>query len=259
MRIHLESRYRKFVRDLPQTILWCPGCGGHWRRKRTCTKCDGFGKLTKDSVQELVARVLVPRYRAKDSYFHGAGREDIDVRMLGRGRPFVFELEGVRELDVGLATLHEEINRRYAGRIEVDPFTQVPRARVPFWKEGRFAKIYRALVSAAAPLDVEPVRALAGRVFRIEQRTPQRVAHRRGDLAREREVTVLAVEPVDEQWWSLDLRCEHGTYVKEWVSGDEGRTKPSLPDVLGVPCRCAELDVLEILSDDTAPAAEALS
>ena len=41
---------------------------------------------------------------------------------------------------------------------------------------------------------------------------------------------------------------EHGTYVKESISGEDGRSEPSLASLLGVPCHCAELDVLEILS-----------
>ena len=42
--------------------------------------------------------------------------------------------------------------------------------------------------------------------------------------------------------------CQHGTYVKEWISGDDERTSPSLAKLLGVGCRCAELDVQEILT-----------
>ena len=37
--------------------------------------------------------------------------------------------------------------------------------------------------------------------------------------------------------------------MKEWVTGDDGRTRPSLSDLLGVSCHCERLDVLEILTD----------
>jgi hypothetical protein len=43
-----------------------------------------------------------------------------------------------------------------------------------------------------------------------------------------------------------ELRVEAGTYVKELVSGDAGRTRPSLAETLGVPCSSAALDVLEV-------------
>lgn len=251
----LESRYRKLVRDLPQTILWCHGCGGRWPMKNHCRECQGFGKLSKDSVQELLTRVIQPLYRARDAIFHGAGREDIDVRMLGRGRPFVFELFAPRETTVDVGRLHERVNERYAGRIEVAPFTVTTRSRVKFWKEGLFAKIYRAVAEGLAPLPPERCTELAGKALTIEQHTPQRVAHRRADLARTREVTVTSAVRLDATHLELELHCAHGTYVKEWISGDDGRTKPSLAELLGVPCACVELDVLEILTE----AAEGLS
>ena len=43
-----------------------------------------------------------------------------------------------------------------------------------------------------------------------------------------------------------EVRAESGTYIKELVSGDGERTRPSLTEVLGIPCTCVALDVLEI-------------
>ena len=252
VRLFLESRYRKLVRGLPQTIFYCPECRGHRRKRHACAKCEGRGKLTEDSVQELLGRELLPAYRAREGYFHGAGREDIDVRMLGRGRPFVYELEGVKNLEVDLVEVRRRLLERHGDRIQIDPLVPVPRARIAYWKEGRFPKLYRALIDADAAVAAERRDALVGKRFEIVQRTPKRVAHRRSDLERRREVGVLAVGAVGERSFHLDLRCEHGTYVKEWVSGDEGRTTPALPDLLGAACRCAELDVLEILTEEVA-------
>ena len=47
----------------------------------------------------------------------------------------------------------------------------------------------------------------------------------------------------------LTLRCEAGTYVKELVHSDEGRTTPSVQSVLGTDCEVIWLDVLEIHSE----------
>ena len=46
------------------------------------------------------------------------------------------------------------------------------------------------------------------------------------------------------------LRTEHGTYVKEVVTGEDGRSNPSLSELFGVSCECVELDVLNILSSE---------
>jgi len=43
-------------------------------------------------VQDEIAKNLLDIFGSKQVYLHAAGREDIDVRMLGRGRPFILEL-----------------------------------------------------------------------------------------------------------------------------------------------------------------------
>lgn len=248
--VWLESRYRKLQRGLPQTVFFCPRCKGDRRRRRDCTECQGFGKLTKESVQELIGRRLVPAMAAKGGRFHGAGREDVDVLMLGKGRPFVFEVVGARNPDIDLEALRVEIEQRAGGAIELQPFVRVPRRRVAYWKETHFDKIYRAEVAVegeVADAALEAARTFAGVVV---QRTPQRVAHRRADLDRERSLRVLAAARLPDGALEVRVLCQHGTYVKEWISSDEGRTVPSLASLLGVPARCRQLDVEEILTDD---------
>jgi tRNA pseudouridine synthase 10 len=258
--LYLESRYRKLKRGLPQTIFYCPKCKGDRRRRRGCKHCEGFGKLTKDSVQELIGRRLVPAMKAKTGKFHGAGREDIDVLMLGQGRPFVFEVVGAREPHLDLEELRSDIVARAEGAIELAPFERVERARVVYWKETHFDKVYRAEVALDAAPDQERLAAVRAFTGAIVQRTPQRVAHRRADLERERRMRVLALDARDERTLELRVVCQHGTYVKEWISGDEERTSPSLATLLGVGCRCAVLDVEEILTPGVAgPSLEASS
>ncbi|HEU4420215.1 MAG TPA: tRNA pseudouridine(54/55) synthase Pus10 [Planctomycetota bacterium] len=248
--VWLESRYRKLRRGLPQTIFFCPRCKGHRLQRRGCEQCGGYGKLTRESVQELIARRLLPAMQAKAGRFHGAGREDVDVLMLGRGRPFVFEVIGARCPGVDLEALRLEIVARAEGAIELAPFRKVPRQRIAFWKETHFEKVYRAEVAVAQPPAAERLAAAAKFEGGILQRTPQRVAYRRADLDRSRRLRVLGLAPLREGVVEVRILCEHGTYVKEWISGDEGRTRPSLQELLGVGCQCSLLDVEEIMTDD---------
>jgi tRNA pseudouridine synthase 10 len=44
----------------------------------------------------------------------------------------------------------------------------------------------------------------------------------------------------------LEVRTQAGLYIKELVSGDGGRTRPSVAEVLGVPAECAALDVIAV-------------
>lgn len=261
-KVFLEGRYRKLSRDLPQTILYCPECKGHPRRKRNCARCEGFGTLAKDSVQQLVAWVVGKAFGTRKNKFHGAGREDVDVRMLGSGRPFVLELESPKVLDVDLAELEAEVNRRNEGRLEILGLHHSEKARVAYLKETPHAKRYGALVECEAPVETAVFEALLGERRTIAQRTPQRVAHRRADLERERWIELEAARPCNAsreavegpaRMFEVELSTQHGTYVKEVLSGEEGATKPSLSGLLGVPCRCVELDVLDILGEEGSP------
>jgi tRNA pseudouridine synthase 10 len=255
-KVFLEGRYRKLSRDLPQTVFFCPDCKGHPRRRKGCVRCEGFGKLSRDSVQELVGWVAGKAFGTRRNKFHGAGREDVDVRMLGRGRPFVLELEEPKVFDVDLAELEAEINRRNAGRLEIQGLHWSEKARVALLKETHHAKEYEALVAFEAPVTEAAFHPHLERRIEVVQRTPGRVSHRRADKERERWIELLSAEPAQDagggQRWRVRLRTQHGTYVKEVLSGEGGATVPSLGDLVGVPCACVELDVLAILDAEGA-------
>jgi len=253
-KVFVEGRYRKLTRDLPQTVFFCPQCKGHPRRRRGCERCEGFGKLTRDSVQELVGWVAGAAFKTRKNKFHGAGREDVDVRMLGEGRPFVLEMVNPKVLDVDLAALEAEINRRNEGRLEVLGLHWTEKGRVRTIKETPHAKEYEARVEASGEPTPDAIQELVGRRIAVTQQTPARVAHRRADMARVRWVEFASFTRIDDPavppgatHWSARIRTEHGTYVKEVVNGESGGTTPSLADLLGLPCRCLELDVLAIL------------
>jgi tRNA pseudouridine synthase 10 len=113
-------------------------------------------------------------------------------------------------------------------------------------KEAAPEKSYRVGIVGDVPLGkVKEALSLAvGRT--IAQRTPARVAHRRSDRVRARRI--VAAHVVDEAVgrFTVELRTEAGTYVKEWVEGDGGRTEPSLASLVGVPLKVEYLDVLEV-------------
>ena len=258
-KLYIEGRYKKLTRDLPQTVFFCPDCKGHQRRRKNCDRCEGFGKLTRDSVQELVGWVAGPLFKTRKNKFHGAGREDIDVRMLGRGRPFILELVDPKVFDVDLAELEAEVNKRNEDRLQIEGLHWSEKARVRVLKESPHAKEYEARVHVEGEPDSAKIQELLDERIQVVQRTPSRVAHRRADKERQRWIELLAMEPCPEAGeglWTVRLRTEHGTYVKEVLSGDSGNTEPSLGELLGVQCRCEELDVLAILDPEGEPDAE---
>lgn len=247
VKVYIEGRYRKFVRDLPQTIFYCPECKG---RGKGCRRCSGYGKLTRDSVEELIARKVLRRFKSWKGKFHGAGREDIDVRMLGPGRPFVYEIINPKNFEVDLDSLEQEINDYAKGRIEVFGFRFCQKKRIAIIKETHFDKIYSALVKMGGLPEGTDLDSMVGMRVIVTQRTPSRVLHRRADKERKRLITIRSIEREKENLLRVQVRAEHGTYIKEWISGDGTRTKPSLMDLLKTECECVELDVIDILEAD---------
>jgi tRNA pseudouridine synthase 10 len=174
------------------------------------------------------------------------GREDIDARMLGRGRPFVLELLRPKRRTVDLGRMAEELARDATGRVEVVDLRPAEAIEVVRVKEAAPEKSYRVGVSGDVPVaKVNEALELALRQA-IAQRTPTRVAHRRSDRVRTRRVVSAHVVEATPGRFTLDIRTEAGTYVKEWVEGDDGRTVPSLASLTGVPLKVEFLDVLEI-------------
>jgi len=243
--VYVYGRYRKLLRGIPQTRWPCRRCRG-----RGCASCGFTGKQYPESVEEWIAAPLLEAAGAEEARLHGAGREDIDARMLGDGRPFVLEVLAPRRRALDLAQLREDVNERAAGRVEVSSLSLVDRGAVALLKGLEATKRYRARVEFEAPVDAkrlgEALRALCGE---IEQRTPRRVAHRRADRVRRRRLISASGEVEGPRRAILEFEGEGGLYVKELVSGDGGRTKPSLSGRLGAGAVVTELDVLEVRSD----------
>ena len=76
----------------------------------------------------------------------------------------------------------------------------------------------------------------------ILQSTPLRVLHRRAAAVRSRHVLTLSARWVNEHWFGLHLSTTAGTYVKELVHGDCGRTSPSISSILGCKTDIVALD-----------------
>jgi tRNA pseudouridine synthase 10 len=239
--LYMRGRYRKLDRTIPQTHWPCRRCRG-----RGCDDCGGSGKTYPTSVEELVGAPVLAAAGATETRFHGMGREDIDARMLGRGRPFVLEVVRPRVRALDLAALAPEIARSSGGRVEVDTLQPAEAVDVVQVKEAAPEKSYRVGVVGLVPmakvneaLDVATGRAIA-------QRTPTRVAHRRSDRVRARRIVSARVVEMAGEGFTLEIRTEAGTYVKEWVQGDGGRTEPNLAGLVGVPLKVGFLDVLDV-------------
>jgi tRNA pseudouridine synthase 10 len=251
--LFVYGRYVKDARDISQARWHCQRCHG-----RGCPRCGGTGHRYPMTVEEAIGRPLREQTGATESRIHGAGREDVDARMLGRGRPFVMTLSEPRRRSPDLERAAAGAREVSGGRVSVRDLRLVPRSMIRTVTQARCEKVYRAEVEGAADWPDDAADRVVGLApLTLSQRTPQRVLRRRSDLVRFRRVLELSLEPTGARTLDLRLRTEAGTYVKEFVSGDGERTSPSLTSILGVPCEVKTLDVLEVDYDPFAGESDA--
>ena len=347
---YIYGRYKKHERGIPQTRWPCRACKG-----RGCAKCNDTGQQYPSSVQDLIGNPLIEFFEGREHAFHGMGREDIDVRCLGRGRPFVLEIKEPKRWDIDYDAAMKVVNEKADGAIEitdvrrsnrsevvrvkdtpaeksytirflVEPLTQpeldvltapldltkedvqqrgrgrrkhrrrgdkkdnpkkpLQRVELTILEESELKKMKKAeLVDLCVerncastgvkaelivqllstnPQPVEPlplpdeatildiIEKLEG--VNLAQRTPERVAHRRADLVRRRKVietrdASVEIDASGSISVEFTLRCESGTYVKETVHGDDGRTQPSIASLIKAKCTVEWLDVGDIHAD----------
>ena len=240
--LYIEGKYNKYKRGIPQTKWPCTKCKG-----RGCEECNGTGKQYPESVEELISEHFLKLTKGREAKFHGAGREDIDVLMLGSGRPFVLEIKEPRIRNLDLPKLESEINKINEGKTAYHNLHLCERPRKAEIKQSSpdTYKIYRATVECDEAYDADKLEKLL-ELNEINQQTPLRVLRRRTDMVRVKHVLDLSYEIIDDRTFSMKIKTEGGLYIKELISGDEGRSHPNVSEILEVNAICSQLDVLEV-------------
>ena len=240
--LYIEGKYNKYKRGIPQTKWPCTKCKG-----RGCEECNFTGKQYPESVEELISEHFLKLTHGKEAKFHGAGREDIDVLMLGSGRQFVLEIKEPKIRNLDLAKLEAEINRINEGKTAYHGLKLCERPRKAEIKQSSpdAYKVYSAIVECDGAYDEEKLKELL-ELNEINQQTPLRVLRRRTDMVRVKHVLDLSYEIIDDRHFSMKIKTEGGLYIKELISGDEGRSQPNVSEILGVNAICLQLDVLEV-------------
>ena len=240
--IFIEGKYNKLIRGIPQTKWPCRKCKG-----KGCEECNFTGKQYPCSVEELISEHILKATNGYEAKFHGAGREDIDVLMLGSGRPFVLEIKEPKIRKIDLNKLEKEINEINQGKTQYHNLKFTHRNRKAEIKVSSpdAYKIYKALVECDSPYNKDKLTVLS-ELGEIHQQTPIRVSHRRADKVRIKHVLDLSCEVIDDNHFEMTIKTEGGLYIKELISGDEGRSQPNVADELGVKAVCKQLDVIEV-------------
>lgn len=238
--IYIFANYLKKSREFAQHVWACPSCKG-----KGCKVCN-YTKEKYPSLESVFKSVFLKAFKASDCFLHAAGREDVDVLAIGTGRPCVIEVVNPKIVNVNLNELADQIKKNYP--IEL----LEPKYVKKFWVEvvcnSHFNKEYYAIVgSKERELLVQDFEKLKQKLpIFLKQRTPLRVVKRRSDLIRRRCIFDLKLAKIENGKMHLFIYAEAGTYIKEFIHGDQGRTVPSISSILNLPCDCEELSLIKI-------------
>jgi tRNA pseudouridine synthase 10 len=218
--VYVYGKYQKLKRGIPQT---------KWERY-------------KETVEDIMAKPFMRESGAKAHSMHASGREDIDARCLD-WRPFVFEAESPVRRSLPLKKIEAEINR--TRKVMVTGLRYSDRREVVKIKSLMPDKTYRVLAYSEKSIPMNELKKLK-KISLIKQKTPTRVVHRRADKTRTKRMKSVSWKLISRNRIEFTIKGEAGLYIKELVTGDNGRTVPSFSEALGIPLRVKELDVVKI-------------
>jgi len=227
--LYLSGSYTKLSRRIPQSPWFIDG-----ERKG------------ESSVEEIIAGPLAKLFGATEIRFHAEGREDIDVRMLGGGRPFVVELRNAKRTSRSCSEAEAAVNTCAEGVVSIRRVKLcAPSAMAALQRDAEnHTKTYACVCWSAKTLTSDDVASLCShRDLEVQQKTPLRVLHRRAPAVRPRTVHWMEAELVNAHYFKLRLSTQAGMYVKEFVHGDLGRTRPSVRSLMGARVEILQLDV----------------
>jgi tRNA pseudouridine synthase 10 len=197
--------------------------------------------------------------KCTDVRFQSAGREDINVRMIGTGRPFFLTFVNPmpcadQPAPKSSADFAASIGERLPAQLECKHGvygTQLAVTTTQPVYQVKKTKCYRCVVYCSAPVTAVMLQRLDSvSNLTIQQQTPARVTHRREMMVRQKLLFTITYTPLTDHFFILDLETSGGTYIKEFVHSDFGRTQPSLGDLIspGIPidCQLMQLDVVSI-------------
>ncbi|KAJ3353814.1 putative tRNA pseudouridine synthase Pus10 [Entophlyctis luteolus] len=277
----LTIKTEPVVHDLKfmHSSLWIAGRYNKYQRGISNSRMEVKGqRLAQESMEELIAAHVDTFFKSASHKFSSAGREDVDVLMLGTGRPFYMEIVNPRILDASakeIDDLQKAINEEYQGKIRVTDLQLVDKHDTSVLKESAATKkkSYATVVRLSQKVPLSALRRISAmRDIELKQQTPTRVTQSRSDLVRDKIIHEISIKPVgasdvsgegEQEEVGDDPGHDHilvllttsaGTYVKEFVHSDLGRTTPSLKSLLGVESAVVEsLDVQHVHLDWPTP------
>ena len=234
--IYIKGNYIKLNREIGQTKYEKNGI-----------------KLSKTSIDEEIKNILYKYFNnnPNDFIFSSGGREDRDVRMLGNGRPFIYEIyNSKKKFDLNYEKINEEFNKisKFVKIINLGECNKKYFSKLKS-SENEKMKNYEALIYSNKEINKNDIVKLEKiKDLKINQITPLRVLHKRVLKEREKIIHKINIKNfINPHFLIIEILSSSGTYIKEFIHGDLGRTKPSLGNLLNSNCDILQLDVNNII------------
>ncbi|MEM5871801.1 MAG: tRNA pseudouridine(54/55) synthase Pus10 [Candidatus Aenigmatarchaeota archaeon] len=215
--LYIYGEYKKYTRGLPQT----------------------YSKYHRESVQGIIAKPIMKIAKGSLNVFHAMGREDKEARCLA-WRPFVIEIKNPLKRNLNLAKIQREVNKNK--KVKIRKLRYSNKEELIKIKIAKPFKIYRLIVEFEKPINnIENVYKIIGT---IKQRTPFRFIDVKEDRVRYKKVKNIKWKRINNKKYQFEITAESGIYIKELITGDDGRTTPSIAEVLGCQTFIKEFDLI---------------
>jgi tRNA pseudouridine synthase 10 len=161
-------------------------------------------------------------------------------------RPFVLEIIDPKKRKIRLNETMKEVNK--SKKVKVKCLKIVDKEIVKKIKFADYDKTYKAVVEFEDSVkNLKKINELKNAI--ITQKTPIRVLRRRVDKIRKRKVKSIKYKILGSKKVEFTITTQSGLYVKELINGDEGRTQPSVSDLIKNKVKKIDLDVIRIHCD----------
>ena len=229
--IFLKGNYNKYTREIGQSPWEINGV-----------------KVCPSSVEEEMEKIILNYFKSNKLTMSAGGREDKDVRMLGNGRPFILEIFNPKNNIKNIKNLENEINKN-SKYIKVNNLDKCDREYTEIIKQAELnkMKLYTSVIWVDKKINNSDLNIINNiNNLKIIQKTPLRVLHRRTLTDREKIIHKMECKKINDHFLILDILASAGTYIKEFIHSDLGRTEPNLKSLLKSKCDILQLDVKDL-------------
>ncbi|UCD73666.1 MAG: tRNA pseudouridine(54/55) synthase Pus10 [Candidatus Bathyarchaeota archaeon] len=240
--VYLIGRYLKREKGIRQLIWRCKTCNGIG-----CPNCDGKGKTLDNSIEEILSESVEDMMSCDEIIFRPVGREDVDTIVLGRGRPFILEVRGAKEIPSDLGLLRQLINRLGSGKIEVTELARTTREKAQkFTTRNQTTVFYRITAKLKDEINAENLEELEREFSKVLISQYMHSERSRRRRRRQKYIYETSTRRLAPNQIELIIKCQGGIRIRDLISGIDFKTEPAMVNILDTDVSEIQIEVLDV-------------